>query len=89
MKLRLLLTSACMLCGSALSQPPGTIADDARKSLATVSGQLAVPGLRRPVRVLRDRWGAEEALAAMPFMLSHIMERKLFPGQPPAMPSSL
>ena len=59
----LLLASAFFLCGSAASQPPGSVADDARKSLATVSGHLSAPGLGKPVRVLRDRWGVAHIYA--------------------------
>jgi penicillin G amidase len=59
----LLLAGTLILCGSAASQPPGPIADDARKSLATVSGRLSAPGLSKPVRVLRDRWGVAHIYA--------------------------
>jgi penicillin G amidase len=62
-KLCVLLAGALLLCGGAASQPLGSVADDARKSLATVSGHLAVPGLGRPVRVLRDRWGVAHIYA--------------------------
>ena len=62
-KLCLLLAGAFILCGSAVSQPLDSVASDARTSLATISGHLAVPGLRRPVRVLRDRWGVAHIYA--------------------------
>jgi len=51
------------LWGSAQPQVPGTLADDARKSVAIVSGHLKVPGLKRSVRVLRDRWGVAHIYA--------------------------
>jgi penicillin G amidase len=60
---RLLLAGVLILCGNAASQPRGSVADEARKSLATVSGHLAAPGLSRPVRVLRDRWGVAHIYA--------------------------
>ena len=59
----LLLASAFVLSGSAAAQPPSSVADDAHKSLATVSGHLSAPGLRKPVRVLRDRWGVAHIYA--------------------------
>jgi len=59
----LLLAGAFILCAGAASQPLSSVADDARKTLATVSGHLATPGLRQPVRVLRDRWGVAHIYA--------------------------
>ena len=59
----LLLASAFILCGSAAAQPLSSVADDARKSLATVSGHLSAPGLGKPVRVQRDRWGVAHIYA--------------------------
>src|SRR3982074_865238 len=35
----------------------------AHKALAVVSGQLRMPGLERPVNVLRDRWGGAHIYA--------------------------
>jgi penicillin amidase len=35
----------------------------ARESLAQISGELAVPGLRAPVEVIRDRWGVPHIYA--------------------------
>src|SRR3984893_14568298 len=35
----------------------------AQKALAVVSGQLRMPGLERPVHVLRDRWGVAHIYA--------------------------
>jgi penicillin G amidase len=62
-KLCLLLAGALMLSGSVVSQTLGPVAGDAPKSLATISGRLAVPGLSQPVRVLRDRWGVAHIYA--------------------------
>jgi penicillin amidase len=45
---------------------PGQTADlaaAAHKALAVVSGQLRLPGLERPVDVLRDRWGVAHIYA--------------------------
>jgi penicillin amidase len=36
---------------------------DARKVVAVVSGELRVPGLRKPVHVLRDKWGVAHIYA--------------------------
>jgi penicillin amidase len=62
-KVPLLLLGALILCGGAKSQPLGSVADEARNVLATASGHLAAPGLNRPVRVLRDRWGVAHIYA--------------------------
>ncbi len=63
LKLCLLFAGGLTLCGSVVSQPLGSVAEDARKSLATISGHLSVPGLGQPVRVLRDRWGVAHIYA--------------------------
>ncbi len=59
----LLLAGGLILCGGVVSQSLGSVADDARKSLATISGHASVPGLGQPVRVLRDRWGVAHIYA--------------------------
>ncbi len=59
----LLLAGAFLLCASAESQPFDSVASDARKSLATISGHVAIVGLGKPVRVLRDRWGVAHIYA--------------------------
>ena len=51
------LAASLVLAYPLASHGESSLLDDARKSLAVVNGQLAVPGLMSPVRVLRDRWG--------------------------------
>jgi penicillin amidase len=43
--------------------PKDDLSRAAHKALATTSGQLRVPGLERPVNVLRDRWGVAHIYA--------------------------
>src|SRR5579863_8911866 len=62
LKLITVLTVALSL--GATTQAHGDFADAARKALAVVSGELRVPGLRQPVRVLRDKWGVAHIYAA-------------------------
>lgn len=62
-KIFLLLAATMTLCTTALSEPPRPATDDARRALATVSGQLTVRGLGQPVSVLRDRWGVAHIYA--------------------------
>jgi penicillin G amidase len=51
------------LAWPAISHGTDTLLDDARKSVAVVSGRLAAPGLTQPVRVIRDRWGVAHIYA--------------------------
>jgi penicillin G amidase len=51
------------LCTPALADESTKLADGAHKALAAVSGELRVPGLREPVRVLRDKWGVAHIYA--------------------------
>ena len=62
-RLSLLLASALTLCTGASSEPQGSVADAVHNSVATVAGHLSVPGLSRPVRVVRDRWGVAHIYA--------------------------
>ncbi len=62
-KLCLLLAASLTVCATSLSQPLGPVTDEARPSLATISGTLTARGLSRPVRVLRDRWGVAHIYA--------------------------
>src|SRR5579863_9935815 len=64
LKLITVLTVALSL--GATTQAHGDFADAARKALAVVSGKLHVPGLRQPVRVLRDKWGVAHIYAQNP-----------------------
>jgi len=56
-----LLMMALSFCTTA--QGYDDAAANARKVLAIVSGELRVPGLRKPVRVLRDKWGVAHIYA--------------------------
>jgi penicillin amidase len=47
-----------------VSDPLEGFRDAARAALPRVDGELAVPGLREPVEVLRDRWGIPYLTAA-------------------------
>ena len=51
------------LCAIAQANPSSSRNDDGRKTVAVTSGELHVPGLREPVRVLRDRWGVAHIYA--------------------------
>jgi hypothetical protein len=51
------------LCTLVQAYEATTATAGARKVLAVVSGELRVPGLRAPVRVLRDRWGVAHIYA--------------------------
>ncbi len=44
-------------------RPKSDLVAAAHKALAVVSGQLRMPGLERPVNVLRDRWGVAHIYA--------------------------
>ncbi len=63
MKLIPVLIASISLCATARAQDGATLDAGARKTLAVVSGELHVPGLREPVRVLRDRWGVAHIYA--------------------------
>lgn len=63
-------SSACailvlVLTGTALGQAAADrrLDDLARQSLSRIEGTLAVPGLREPVEVIRDRWGVPHIYA--------------------------
>jgi len=47
----------------ALSQPPATLEELAKSSLATIDGRVALMGLRYSVEVIRDRWGVPHIYA--------------------------
>jgi penicillin amidase len=63
MKLVYALIVSIVLAGRAGPQQSGVLPLEARKALAAVSGRLLVPGLARPVQVLRDRWGVAHIYA--------------------------
>src|SRR6478736_2600210 len=63
LRLSLMALGAIALCAGTAAQSPDSMATAARQSLATISGQVSVAGLKRPVRVLRDRWGVAHIYA--------------------------
>jgi len=64
LKLIPVLTVVLSLCATA--QAYAGADDAARKAVAVVSGELRVPGLRKPVRVVRDKWGVAHIYAHNP-----------------------
>ena len=50
-------------CGADDSAAPASLDDLAHRSLATLDGELAAPGLREPVEVIRDEWGVPHIYA--------------------------
>lgn len=64
LKLFPVLTVVLSLCAKA--QAYAGADDVARKAVAVVSGELRVPGLHKPVRVLRDTWGVAHIYAQNP-----------------------
>ncbi len=62
---RVLLTAALTLAGSARTAPAQTtsLAKLAKQSLAPIDGSLRLPGLKEEVEVLRDRWGVPHIYA--------------------------
>ena len=49
--------------GDAAGQPPESLDALAHRALATIEGELAVPGLKAPVEVIRDEWGVPHIYA--------------------------
>ena len=66
MKLIPVLMASISLSTAAQAYDGTTLAAGARQALAEVSGKLRVPGLRKPVRVLRDKWGVAHIYAQNP-----------------------
>ncbi len=50
-------------CAGPAPAPPQSLEELAGRSLATIDGELAVPGLRAPVEVIRDEWGVPHIYA--------------------------
>ncbi len=63
MKLVPVLMVSIPLCSPAQAYEGSTLAADARQAVAVVSGELHVTGLRKPVHVLRDKWGVAHIYA--------------------------
>ena len=49
--------------GDVAGQPPEPLEALAHRALATIDGELAVPGLKAPVEVIRDEWGVPHIYA--------------------------
>lgn len=64
MKLLATLLISISLCTLARAIPSATRTDERRETVAQTSGELHLPGLKEPVRVLRDRWGVAHIYAA-------------------------
>ncbi len=63
---RFLLVLTFLVTSQAIARaqvPPAQLADRAKAVLATIDGDVAVPGLKAPVEVLRDRWGVAHIYA--------------------------
>jgi penicillin G amidase len=63
MKLTPVLLAAISLSTAAQAYDQTALSASAHQALAEVSGTLHVPGLRQPVRVLRDQWGVAHIYA--------------------------
>jgi penicillin amidase len=57
-----LLPAAVWACAPA-EAPPASLEELASRSLATIDGELGVPGLTAPVEVIRDEWGVPHIYA--------------------------
>ena len=64
MKLTSTLIGLISLCVAVQAFGDNNLATDADKALAVLSGNLHVAGLRKPVRVLRDKWGIAHIYAS-------------------------
>jgi penicillin amidase len=64
MKLTSTLIGLVSLCVAAQAFGDNNLATEADKALAVLSGNLHVAGLRKPVRVLRDKWGIAHIYAS-------------------------
>ena len=60
-----LTTALCLtlVAGAARADETATLTERARAVLSRVKGELALPGLKEPVEVLRDRWGVPHIYA--------------------------
>ena len=55
--------AASAAAGDVAGQPPESLEALAHRVLATIEGELAVPGLKAPVEVIRDEWGVPHIYA--------------------------
>src|ERR1700690_184600 len=58
-----LFTVACSKQTPQAASPPASLDELARQSLATIDGNLKVPGLKQPVEILRDQQGIPHIFA--------------------------
>ena len=58
-----LLVLAASVAGCAGPEEPQSVEALAQRALATIQGELAVPGLEAPVEVIRDEWGVPHIYA--------------------------
>ncbi len=59
----LVVLAASAAAGDAAGQPSESLDALAHRALATIEGDLAVPGLKAPVEVIRDEWGVPHIYA--------------------------
>ena len=52
-----------LFAGAASAQRPTSLADRAKASVSMIQGTIKTPGLQKPVKVLRDRWGVAHIYA--------------------------
>ena len=57
------LAATAVGCVAGGAGAPASLDELAQRSLATIDGELAVPGLREPVEVIRDEWGVPHIYA--------------------------
>ena len=69
-------------CGADDSAAPASLDELAHRSLATLDGELAAPGLKEPVEVIRDEWGVPHIYAAE--RRRHVLRTGLCHGAGPA-----
>src|SRR5262245_4506583 len=60
---RLAFLALLLLAPRAVAQPPKTLEEKARATLAKLEGEIRLPALRQRVEVLRDRWGVPHIYA--------------------------
>ncbi|MBL8798322.1 MAG: penicillin acylase family protein [Planctomycetia bacterium] len=53
----------CLLAQSSIAQTPDALLAKSKTVLSLLDGDLALPGLKEPVEVLRDRWGVPHIYA--------------------------
>jgi penicillin G amidase len=63
MKIIQVFVVSILFCSVALASEGEALSARSQQALAVVSGDLHVPGLRKPVRVLRDQWGVAHIYA--------------------------